>query len=170
MFLLDANVLIEASRHYYHHQIAPSFWSWLAQEHDQGVLGSVRAVRDELIDAKVQGGDAEKLSLWASGLNPTFWQEPDDRCATSLRDIALWVQREGARYTPAAVTEFLRIADYPLVAQAHASGSVVVTFEKSEPNAKRRIKIPDVCSAFGVGVINPFEFYRVSGLRFAAAV
>lgn len=59
MYLVDANVLIEAKNRYYAFDIAPGFWTWLDQAHRQAVACSIEAVRDEL----VVGGD--ELAEWA---------------------------------------------------------------------------------------------------------
>jgi len=50
----------------------------------------------------------------------------------------------GQQYDPAAVNTFLQVADYYLVAQAHALGSTVVTHEIAA-NSIKKIKIPDAC-------------------------
>ena len=39
MFLLDANVFIEASRTCYSETIAPAFWDWLIDQFESGVVG-----------------------------------------------------------------------------------------------------------------------------------
>jgi hypothetical protein len=38
MFLLDSNVLINASRTYYAPDIAPTFWEWLKAQHTAGAI------------------------------------------------------------------------------------------------------------------------------------
>lgn len=48
MFLLDANVLIEAKNRYYAFDIAPGFWRWLENAHSRGVACSIERVREEL--------------------------------------------------------------------------------------------------------------------------
>ena len=70
-------------------------------------------------------------------------------------------------YSAAAREEFLGIADYLLVAQAHALGAEVVTFELPAPNSRRRILIPDACNAIRVSYREPFGIYRRLGLRFS---
>lgn len=52
MYLLDANVLIEAKNRYYAFDIAPGFWDWLHQAHLQSLACSIEAVRDELLTGK----------------------------------------------------------------------------------------------------------------------
>ncbi len=67
MYLLDSNVLIDASRRYYHQQIAPSFWTWLEHQHDRGVLASVAQVKREIND-----GDGGDLTAWADKMPGSF--------------------------------------------------------------------------------------------------
>lgn len=52
MFLIDANILIEAKNRYYAFDIAPGFWVWLNQAHQVGVVCSIEAVRDELLEGE----------------------------------------------------------------------------------------------------------------------
>jgi len=40
MFLVDANVLIEAKNRYYAFDIAPGFWAWLDQAHHDAVAAA----------------------------------------------------------------------------------------------------------------------------------
>jgi hypothetical protein len=40
-----------------------------------------------------------------------------------------------------------------------------VTREQAAPELRRRIKIPDVCDAFGVKCMDPFRLYRELGLQ-----
>jgi len=78
--------------------------------------------------------------------------------------VSAWVN--GAGFRPAAVAEFLASADYFIVAQALTLGSTVVTHETPDPASKRRVKIPDACSAAGVAWVSPFTWLRDLGARF----
>jgi hypothetical protein len=68
-------------------------------------------------------------------------------------------------YDPAAVTTFLQVADFYLVAHAHAHGHVVVTHEVVAQSVKK-IKIPNACIERGVKCMTPFEMLRVERARF----
>jgi hypothetical protein len=57
------------------------------------------------------------------------------------------------------------VADYYLVAQAHAGRHTVVTHEIPAAS-RRRIKIPDACIGLGVKCMNPFEMLRLERARF----
>ena len=160
MFLLDSNVFIEASRLYYSARIAPSFWTWLAEQHFEGNVGSVPLVKKEILD-----GTPGPLTDWARGLPAGFWIEPEQSAVSKMKEVAQWTVAPDRQYTPAARAEFLSIADYVLVATAYARQDTVVTREQQAPNSKKRVLIPDVCKAFGVRYQDPFSMYTELGLR-----
>jgi len=82
---------------------------------------------------------------------------------TALGTVSAWVANQ--RYEPAAVSTFLQVADYYLVAHALAHGHTVVTHEKPQPLA-RKIKIPTVCIGLGIKCVTPFEMLRLERARF----
>ena len=67
-------------------------------------------------------------------------------------------------YEPAAANLFLQVADYYLVAHAHAHGFVVVTHEL--PANSSKIKIPNACLALGVKTANLYGLIRTTRARF----
>lgn len=151
MFLLDANVFIEAKNRYYGFDLAPGFWDWLDAAAEVGAIGSVRAVRDELI----RGSD--QLADWARS-HPEAFHEPDGVVTAKLAEVALWANSQD--FTAAAVSEFLSVADYQLVAHAAAHGHTVVTHEQPQAGAKRRVLIPNACVGVGVDFCNTFTMLR----------
>jgi hypothetical protein len=98
------------------------------------VVFSIERVGDE-----VQAVDDE-LSVWASARGNAFFLKPDAAVFPALATVSTWAS--GQRYEPAAVSTFLQVADYYLVAQAHAGSHTVVTHEV--PSSTRKIKIPDL--------------------------
>ncbi len=105
----------------------------------------------------------DSLAAWAKQ-NPGFFLSPDQQVVASLPQVSSWATSQ--QYRSEAVSEFFASADYWLVSHARAKGLVVVTHEVSEPNSKRRIKIPDVCKGVGVSWTNPFEMLEDEGARF----
>ena len=49
-----------------------------------------------------------------------------------------------------------------------AASATVVTREQPAPDSKKKIKIPDVCNAFGVVWTDPLSLYRTLGMRLVA--
>jgi hypothetical protein len=158
MYLVDANVLIEAKNRYYAFDIAPGFWVWLDHASANSLVCSIDKVRDELLD----GGD--QLADWARD-RQEFFKAVDDATTAELKPLALWASTR--QYTPAAVSEFTgNTADYYLIAYAKAHGHVVVTHEQPQPNARKRVLIPDACVAMSVTTCNTFDMLRRTSARF----
>lgn len=161
MYLLDANVFIQAHRAHYGFNVVPGFWDWLDRAHHRGQLLSVGKVYEELVEA------GDELTDWVR-TRGEFFAEPDDEVVASFRDVSTWAQARvgGGQSSQAAVNEFLGVGDSFLVAHAHAHGFTLVTHETSEPDRKNRIKIPDVCNAFGIDCVSPFVMLARESARF----
>ena len=81
----------------------------------------------------------------------------------SLQEVSRWVSSQD--YDAAAVTTFLQVADYYLIAHAHAHEHVVVTHEVVA-HSTRKIKIPSVCIGLGIKCMSPFEMLRTERAKF----
>jgi hypothetical protein len=156
-YLLDANVFIEAKNRHYGFDFCPAFWDWLKENHAAGKVFSIEKVGDELQDGN------DELGKWAARFGAKFFLPPDDSVGRSLKKVAAWVGAQA--YERAAVSSFLKGADFYLVGQAHAWGEILVTHEVSE-DGKGRVKIPDVAKGLGIEWMNPFEMLRREGARF----
>lgn len=73
-------------------------------------------------------------------------------------------------FSPNALNEFLDAdeADAFLIAYALAdkNNRIIVTQEISEPNAKRKVKIPEPCLVFDIKYLNTIELFRKLGISF----
>jgi hypothetical protein len=156
-YLLDANVFIQAKNLHYSFDFCPAFWEWLDVEHVNGKVFSIEKVKDELI-----GGDDE-LAEWAEERGNGFFLPPDDEVIPSLDAVSRWASTQS--YEPGAVNQFLQVADYYLVAHAHAHQFDVVTHEKVSVSVKK-IKIPNVCIGIKVKAPTPYEMLRTEKARF----
>lgn len=155
LFLLDANVLIDANRDYYPIEAVPEFWEWLVE---QGQEGSVK-IPIEIYEEITQGKE-DDLSKWAreKGVKEAllFDEEvdinlvqkvTDDGYASDLSDI-----------------ELIKVGRDPfLIAYAlSAKNRIIVTTEVSKPKKVRGNKhVPDVCKQFKVRTMNTFEFIKI---------
>lgn len=159
-YVLDANIFIQAKNFHYGFDFHPGFWEWLDDAHAAGRVCSVEKVGDELI------AGADELATWAQNRPASFFLQPDAQIVPSLQATSAWAT--GGGYEPAAVATFLQVADYYLVAQAHAQGHTVVTHEIVGHSTKR-IKIPNACLGMTVPCVSPFEMLRAEGARFVKA-
>jgi hypothetical protein len=156
-YLLDSNVFIQAKNLHYGFDFCPAFWDWLEAGNARGRVFSVEKVGIEL-----QAG-SDELAAWGAARGTGFFLAPQAGTLPSLERVSRWVT--GQRYAPAAVDEFLQVADFYLVAQALTLGFSVVTHEKPEESV-RKVKIPNPCIALGIKCVTPFEMLRLERARF----
>lgn len=122
-------------------------------------MASIDAVKDE-----ITGGSGDLVD-WARARPATFWLTDTSAVVTAMGQLSTWATGPARQYRQEAIDEFLDSADYKLIAHAIATGSTVVTREQPAPDSKKKIKIPDVCNAFGVAWTDPFSLYRTLGMR-----
>lgn len=157
-YLLDADVFIRAKNLHYGFDFCPAFWDWLLERNAASQVFSIEKVGNEV------QAIADDLSEWAAARGAGFFLPPDDSLLPSLATVSNWAAT-GNRYDAAAISTFLQVADYYLVAHAHAGHHILVTHEV--PSASRRkIKIPDACLGLGIRFMTPYEMLRHERARF----
>lgn len=157
MYLLDANIFIQSNRAHYGLDFVPAFWDWLDRSYAAGMVKSIKQVGSEI------AAGHDDLTTWAANRSNLF-VPLDASCGPHLTAVAKWANNH--HFTQAAVSEFLSVADYQLVAYARAHDMTVVTMEKPDPQRKRKIKIPDACNAMGVKWAGPFDMLRAEKASF----
>lgn len=159
MYLLDANVFIEAHRRYYGFDFCPAFWEWLIiQNEDEKQVFSIEKVWDEIKNYD------DRLAEWAKKRGSDFFIKPVSEMPDNLEKVAAWVRSQP--YTQSAVVEFLDTADYYLIAHALSRNNDAVVTHEVSSDAKNKIKIPDVCTGLDIKCLGPFEMLRKEGARF----
>ncbi len=154
LFVLDTNVFIEAHRRYYAQDICPGFWECLTHYCSEGQVLSIDRVRDEMLISP------DQLSEWVN-------QAPDDLFVSSAEQSVVnafmemmgWVQGNG-QFRSEAKEKFASVADGWLAAYARVHNAVVVTHEVFNPNAKKKVHLPNVCRQFDVDYRDTFEMLR----------
>jgi hypothetical protein len=159
-YLLDANVFMQAKNLHYGMDFCPAFWDWLIASNAAQRVFSIEKVGDE-IDA-----GSDELSTWAEQRGAAFFLRPDPAILPALGSVSSWAM--GQAYEAAAVSTFLQVADYYLVAHALAHGHTVVTHEIASTSTKK-IKIPVACIGLGVKCVTPFAMLRTEQARFVLA-
>ncbi|MHB8191167.1 MAG: DUF4411 family protein [Ferrimicrobium sp.] len=156
-YLLDANIFIQAKNLHYGFGFCPAFWDWLDAGNKKGLVFSIEKVCDELI-----AGDDE-LAEWAKARGSQFFLPPDDAMVSSLSTVSTWAG--SGYYDPGALSQFLQVADYYLVAHSLAHHFVAVTHEVVA-NSVKKIKIPNACIGLGIKSMTPYEMLRTERARF----
>ena len=156
MFVLDANVFIQAANSYYAFDIVPKFWTWM-EEHLGVELFTIAPVNDEI------SRQGDNLSKWIGGFNNPSWILPVDDEDTQLQMPKITKHCVDHGYKPAGINKFLDGADPWVIACALSHNWCVVTHEVSQPETRKRVKIPDVCDSLGVENIMLFDMLRKLG-------
>lgn len=156
-YLLDANVFMAANRLHYGMDFCPAFWDWLVHQGNTGTVFSIDKVADE-----IQGGQ-DDLSEWAQARGQHLFRRTPPTLGPQFAEVSQWATSQ--RYTPAAISTFLQVADYYLVVYALAGGYTVVTHE-TPSNSQGRIKIPNACLGVDVKFMTPYQMLRRENARF----
>lgn len=160
-YLLDSDTFIQAKNLHYRFAVCPGFWEWIVDAHQRHLVYSIAKVHGELTDGN------DQLAAWTKVQPKGFFLHPDQEVLRRMGDVNSWVQSQP--FTPAAKSEFADKADPWLIAHAFAHGYCIVTHERSDPQSKRKVKIPDVCIGLGVQFKNPFTMLEDEGARFVLA-
>ena len=126
------------------------------------VHSPVSKVVEELKDG------ADELADRVKDMPETFALDVVAETAPRLARLSQWAATQ-PNYVAAARAEFLSVADYYLVAQAHAHGYTVATHEQPRADSKRRIFIPDACGGMPVPWMDPWRMLRDEGAEFLLA-
>lgn len=167
MFIFDTNVFITASRTFYGFDIAPGFWEWIKGSGLTDVASSVHTKSE--INAGKYPAEEDPLKAWAAGVRSDFWITDTDATVAAMMELQEWAEAPERTYLESAVADFLDSVDFRIIAQAKAQGAILVTHERSEPQRKNKVKIPDACAGVGVVSLDPISAYRSLGLRLNAA-
>ena len=161
IYVLDADVFIEAARRYYAFDLGSRFWDILLQHADNGAIESIDWVKKELEEGK------DELVRWANGsFSHAFCSTDEEDVIESYGRVMTWVQGQ-PQYRDVAKADFANGADGWLVAYAMVRGRTVVTHENLDPYIRRKVQIPNVCEPFHIRYIDTFAMLRELGARLA---
>lgn len=164
VYVVDSNFFIQAHRATYPLDVASSFWSKVKQLSEQEKIISIDKVKKEIYDHQ------DDLKQWCEeNLPESFFRDTQDVVA-SYGQVVAWAISRSSHYLATALAEFLEAdeADAWLVSFAHAdiANRIIVTHEKSQPDRKNKIKIPDACAHFKISFVDTIEMFRQLGERF----
>ncbi|MDE0433978.1 MAG: DUF4411 family protein [Bryobacterales bacterium] len=151
LYLLDANVLIDANRDYYPLGRVPEFWDWLIDRATKQQTKIPVEIYEEVL-----AGKEDKLTRWIKGNRDVLLLDENVD-----GELIAEVIEEG--YAPdLSDVELERVGLDPFLiayALSNPSQRVVVTTEHSKPKKKRANRhIPDVCRDLKVDCCNTYEF------------
>ncbi len=160
IYLLDADVLIDANRYYYPIGRVPEFWDWLVDLGKKGLVKIPIEIYEEIKAGKVkedeEKGKIDHLPKWAREQSTVdallFGESVDESLMARILD-------EGYA-TDLTDEEVIKIGRDPfLIAYAlkNPTERCIVTTELSKPTATRGNRhLPDVCNGFGISTCHTF--------------
>lgn len=108
-YLLDTNVFIQAKNLHYGFDFCPVFWEWLIAQNNAQRVFSIEQVAGEIASG------ADELATWVSGRAPGFFLSADAKTLPALANLSAWATSQS--FKQSAVSTFLQVADYYLVAR-----------------------------------------------------
>lgn len=143
-YLFDTNIFVESKKNL-PMDIWPTFWTKMVMLINSGNIYSIDKVKEE-ID---KGGD--ELTDWIHKHAPHgFFLKQDSSVMEKMAETIDWAQNNPVGFSQSAISDYVNVADSYLVATAAAKKMVLVTYEKSNPQRRNRVMIPDACIAIGV--------------------
>jgi len=159
LFLLDANVLIDANRDYYALDRVPEFWRWLLQLARNGSVKMPLETFEELTAGQDRN---DPLKAWAHRHRRALLLGEDVHEGILARVLEVY----GPRLTEEEQRKMSRDPFLIAYALANPSSRTVVTTEVSRPSKRRANRhIPDVCRDLGVRCLNTFALVRELNFR-----
>ena len=161
LYLLDANVPIDANRDYYPIERVPEFWEWLVE---MGELGRVKIpieIYEEIILPPPSRADV--LVDWLKNHRDALLLEEQVRV-----DLAAHVTERGYAddLTDDGIEKIGRDPFLIAYALADVQNRCVVTNERPRPGRTRANRhLPDVSREFNVLCINTFDMIRELDFR-----
>lgn len=154
LFLVDANVLIDAHRDYYPIERVPEFWGWLAH---LGTVGKLK-VPIEIFEEVAEGAD--NLATWIK-----LAEIKGALLLDAESDPSLVTEAVSRGYAPdLSDDEVPRLGRDPFLlghALRNPARHCVVTTEVSKPSRLRANRhLPDAARSLGVACCNTFELLR----------
>lgn len=157
-YVLDANIFIESARRYYSFDFGTKFWDFLKENAENGILCSIDKVFKE-----IQKGDKEDpLRNWAEKDFKKFFLPTDNNNVLINYSKIVNYANNNKQYNQNAIDEFLKEdnADAWIIAFAITKSLTVVTHESYNPDAKKKVLIPNVCKDFNITYKNLFDMLK----------
>lgn len=160
-FLIDSDCFLQAYKLHYPLDVATTFWERLAEAANAGTIRSIDRVKAELYT------NPDALTAWCdANLPDDFWLDS----GVSIAEYTVLIQWANGlgHFNNNALAEFSRAAnaDPWLASMGMNLGSCVVTQELSNPQAKKRVLLPDACLSQGVDSCGTMEMFRRLELTF----
>lgn len=156
-YLIDSNIFIR-SKNEMPMDLWPTFWERMTELVNSGEIFISVKVKEE-----IERGNDELTKWMRDSVPQNCFVELDDDIMRKYEEVQKWVGEK--QFTENAKKVFATVADAYLVATAAAKDMTLVTYEKSDPNSKKRVLIPDACDAIGASYCDLNSALRGMGIK-----
>ncbi len=162
VFIVDSNFFIQAHRANYPLDIAVTFWEKVKELADNGSIVSIDKVKSEIYQ------NDDELKAWCIENLPHDFFKDSSGTIEAYTQVVNWAVSMSDHYIQKAMEEFLDAdeADAWIIAYALENDIVITTHEKSQPDSKKKIKIPEPCNTLGVAFVDTIEMLRRLNVQF----
>ncbi|MDA3905202.1 MAG: DUF4411 family protein [Bacteroidales bacterium] len=162
VFIVDSNFFIQAHRANYPLDIAITFWKKVKELADNGSIVSIDKVKHEIYQ------NDDELKSWCIENLPNDFFKDSSEVIEDYTQVVNWAVSKSEHYIQRAMEEFLDAdeADAWIIAYALKNDLIITTHEKSQPDSKKKIKIPEPCNALGVTFVDTIEMLRRLNTQF----
>lgn len=164
IYVIDANILIDSHRQFYHFDIAPSFWNQLGEKIIADKIILIENVTEEILVSEVEE-EKDDIQLWLEGILEAVEIRATDtqEVINTYADIMNMIQ-QNERYESSALAQWadIKIADPWIIAFAKVHKATIVTRETKIQGGQqlKKLKIPNVAEDYGVECIDLFEMMK----------
>ncbi len=163
LYLLDANVLIDANRDYYPIERVPEFWDWLKSMGELGHVKVPEEIYEEIVLPRPRPDNPHRLVDWLTEHQDVL--RLDEPVSTGL---VAYVTEQGyaADLTDDEIEKVGRDPFLIAYALVDVQERCVVTNERSRPSRRRGNRhIPDVADALSARCIDAFGLIQELDFR-----
>lgn len=153
LFLLDANVLIDANRDYYPIEDIPEFWDWILFNAENDKV----KIPIEILEELINGNDL--LAKWCKKNKKilTLDESAEPEKVSQCVEIAYSTNPNDIDVEKLGRDPFL--LSYAI---EDANSRTIVTTEISKPSKKGvNRKLPDACESLNIQCVHSFQFFKV---------
>lgn len=155
-YLIDSNIFIR-SKNEMPMNLWPTFWRRMTEMVNSGEIFISTKVKEE-----IERGHDELIEWMKSSAPKSCFVGLDSDVMLKYGEVQTWAFTRP--FTESARSVFATVADGYLIATAAAKHMTLVTYEKSDPNSKKRVMIPDACDAVGASYCDLNSVFRGMGI------
>jgi len=166
-YLLDTNIFVSPHRTYYAFDFAQPFWDFLIREAENGKIGTIDEVKNEIVNGEGY------LADWFKDNFKIYCDSSQTPAILQAYQTLVQHVNGSMVYNQRAKDEFMNVTNadtwllaHCLAAQTAHKDVCLVTAEVYSPLSQRRVPIPNICKDFDLEYCTCFDLIRELNFSF----